>query len=156
MRFSTGSLISRRMFSVALVALAAVSVTGCDDPFSPFWDRGTYYLRYANNRPVPATVSYDAGAIRREVLGGSLTLRRDHSYQLVVEVREVLSGGRKSEYSVVYAGTYDNDHRTLYLTLYGSGGGWSDYMIANWRGGRIEVVVPEVDSRAGVLCLFED
>lgn len=29
-------------------------------------------------------------------------------------------------------------------------------MVANWRNGRVEVVVPNLDGRQDVLCVFED
>lgn len=139
------------------LTLILVTATGCDDPFSPYWDRGTYYLSYANNRPVPTAVSRDAfGNARTEVLGGTLTLRRDHSYQMVVDVREWSSSGRPYDSSIVFAGVYEHEHRTLYLTWYGARDFYGNVMVANWRNGRVEVVVPDVDGGFGVLCLFDD
>jgi hypothetical protein len=141
----------RRIFAGGLLA---VSVSACEDPFSPYWDRGTYYLRYANNRHVPAVVSEGPGASYIEVTGGSLTLRRDHSYQLVVEVREKVAGVTY-EYSTVFAGPYESEYRTLYLTYEDRRGNWRN-IVANWRDGRVELVVPEIDDSYGVLCTFSD
>ena len=136
--------------------LGVAAISGCyDQPFSPYWDRGTYYLRYANNRPVPAVVSQGSGLVYTEILGGSLTLRRNHSYQLLVDVRE-WEGGRAYESTRVFAGSYDNDDYTLWLSYVPAGDYYAAVMVANWRGGRLELVVPEVDGRFGVLCLFED
>ncbi len=80
---------TRRLFVLALVVL---TVAGCDGPFSPYWDGGTYDLRHANNRHIPAVVSEGPPGSVTEVVGGSLTLRRDHSYRLLVDVREVSAG----------------------------------------------------------------
>jgi hypothetical protein len=139
---------------LVLGGLLAVSVTACEDPFSPYWDRGTYYLRYANNRHVPAVVSEGPGTSYVEVKGGSLTLRRDHSYQLVVEIREK-SAGTVYEYSAVFAGPYESEYRTLYLSYEDGRGNWRN-LVANWRDGRVELVVPEIDGGYGVLCTFSD
>ena len=49
---------SRVVWRAVPLVLAVAMLTACDDdPFSPYWDRGTYYLSYANNRPVPTVVS---------------------------------------------------------------------------------------------------
>ncbi len=106
---------------------------------------------------MPATVSggVGPGAFRTEVMRGTLTLRRDHSYQLQVDVRD-WEAGRAYESSVVFAGRYENDGRALYLDYFTHGDSYPRTMVANWRGGRIEVVVPGVDGRYGVLCLFQD
>jgi hypothetical protein len=138
--------------SIAIAALVVGFAAACDDPFSPYWDRGTYDLRYANNDRVPAVVSSGPGTSYTEVRGGSLTLRGDHSYQLVVQVREQI-GGNVYEFSKVFAGPYESENRTLYLT-YVDSDGYSRVMVANWRDGKIELVVPEVDGRYGVLCRF--
>jgi hypothetical protein len=140
---------------IAPVVLCGLAVTGCDEPFSPYWDRGTYFLRYANNRPVPAVVSSGPASSYTEVLTGSLTLRRNHSYQLLVDVREVV-GGRVFETTRVFAGSYDHDGYTLWLSYVPPGDYYSAVMVANWRSGRLEVVVPGVDGPYGVLCMFED
>ncbi len=148
----------RALLRAVPIALAAMTLTACtDDPFSPYWDRGTYYLQYANNRPVPAIVSGGVGAnsARLEVTRGTLTLRRDHSYQLLVEVREWSAGGQFYETTKAYAGRYENDDRALYLTYYDAHDYYSSVMVANWRNGRLEVVVPNVDGRQDVLCVFE-
>jgi hypothetical protein len=139
-----------RGFIVA--ALALVSLSACDDPFSPYWDRGTYRLRYANNHYVPTTVSEGPGTSYLEVQGGSLTVRRDHSYQLVVDIREK-SGSDVFEYSKVFAGSYENEYRTLWLS-YVDTRGYGRVIEANWRDGKIEAVVPGLDSGYGVLCTF--
>lgn len=91
--------------SVAIAALVVGFASACDDPFSPYWDHGTYRLHYANNDRVPAVVSSGPGTSYTEVRGGSLTLRGDHSYQLVVMIRE-RSGGQLYEFSKVFAGPY--------------------------------------------------
>jgi hypothetical protein len=144
-------------FRTVVLAATVVFLAGCDDPFSPYWDRGTYYLSYANNRPVPTAVSRDGyGNPRTEVLGGTLTLRRDHSYQMVVDIREWSPAGRPYDSSIVFAGVYENEHRTLYLTWYGARDFYGNVMVANWRNGRVEVVVPDVDDGFGVLCLFDE
>lgn len=140
-------------FLTAIVLVA--SMTACDDPFSPYWDHGTYDLWSANNRPIPAVVSEGPAGAFTEVVGGSLTLRRDHSYQLLVDVREV-TGGRMYEYAKVFAGTYENEARTIYLSYYDTGASYPRVIVANWRGGRIELVVPRVDGYESVLCLFGD
>lgn len=148
----------RRTLQIATLVLLASALGACHgDPFSPYWDGGTYALRYANNQVVPAIVSggYGANAQRTEVTRGMLSLRRDHSYQLLVEVRD-WDAGRAYESTVVFAGRYENDGRVLYLDYYSPGDGFPRTMVANWRDGRIEVVVPGVDGRYGVLCLFED
>ena len=150
-----------RHFPLRIAALAVLTsvLTACyDDPFSPYWDGGTYHLRYANNRVVPAVISggYGPNAPFTEVTRGTLTLRRDHSYQLVVEVRDWDANGRAYESAVAFAGRYENDGRTLYLDYFTNGDYYSSVMVANWRGGGIEVVVPELDGRTGVLCAFED
>ena len=143
------------MIRAALGCVAALMLTACyDDPFSPYWDRGTYYLRYANNRPVPAVVGTGPGAAFTEITGGSLTVRRDHSYQLVVEVRD-FDGIRSTTSSRVFAGTYENDGRTLYLDYADPRDGYPSTITANWRGGRFELVVPGVDGWYGVLCTFD-
>jgi hypothetical protein len=137
-----------------LGGLLAASATACEDPFSPYWDRGTYHLRYANNRHVPAVVSQGPGTSYLEVRGGSLTLRRDHSYQLQVNIRE-RTGGVEYEYSTVFAGPYESEYRTLYLSYEDRRGNWRN-IVANWRDGRVELVVPDIDNGYGVLCWFED
>ena len=63
------------------------------------------------------------------------------------------SAGKVYEFSRVFAGPYESEYRTLYLT-YVDGDAYSRIMVANWRDGRIELVVPEVDGRYGVLCSF--
>lgn len=88
--------------------------------------------------------------------GGTLTLRKDHSYQLVVDIRDWDSAGRAYSSSVAFAGYYENEDRTLYLSYSLAGDRYSSTMIANWRDGRIEVVVPELDGHFGVLCVFDD
>ncbi|MHB1312759.1 MAG: hypothetical protein ACYC3L_12155 [Gemmatimonadaceae bacterium] len=152
------TVLSRRTaLRVVSLAVAAAALTACyDDGFSPYWDRGTYYLTYANNRPVPATVSGGPGGARVEVTGGTLTLRRDHSYQMLVHVREWMQGGQFYESTKAFAGTYENDGREIYLTWYDPHDYYSSVMSANWRNGRVEVVVPDVDGFTDVLCGFED
>ena len=152
MSASPGLRIGRR-FLAGIVLIA--SVTACDDPFSPYWDHGTYDLWSANNRPIPAVVSEGPAGSFTKVVGGSLTLRRDHSYQLLLDVREA-TGGRTYEYAKVFAGTYENEDRTIYLSYYDAGVSYPRVIVANWRGGRIELVVPRVDGYEGVLCLFGD
>lgn len=149
----------RALMRPLLLAIMVATVTAChDDPFSPYWDRGTYYLLYANNHLVPTTVSggIGANAPRLEVTRGTLTLRRDHSYQLLVEVREWTAGGQFYESTKVYAGQYESEDRAIYLTYYDPHDYYSSVMVANWRGGRVEVVVPNVDGRQDVLCVFQD
>lgn len=149
----------RAMMRVAMPALVVMSLSACyDDPFSPYWDRGTYYLVTANNRYVPTIVSGGSGAnsSRLEVTRGTLTLRRDHSYQMVVDVREWTAGGQFYETSRVYAGRYENDDRAIYLSYFNEHDYYSSVMVANWRGGRVEVVVPNIDGRSDVLCVFQD
>ena len=143
---------ARRLLAVALLG---ASVTACDDPFSPYWDHGRYDLRSANNRPVPAIVSEGPGGSFTEVIDGSLTLRRDHSYQLLLDVREV-TGGRVYEFTKAFAGEYESEDRTIYLTYFDAVSSHRRLIVANWRGGRIELVVPRVDGYEGVLCLFSD
>jgi hypothetical protein len=143
---------TRRLFVVGFLALFAAA---CDEPFSPYWDRGTYDLTYANNRRVPALVSQGPGGSYTEVTGGALTLRRDHSYQLIVDVR-VVENGRVYDYSKVFAGEYENEDRTIYLTWFDAGSSYPRLIVANWRGGRIELVVPRVDGNDGVLCEFSE
>ena len=141
------------------LALVVATLSACyDDPFSPYWDRGTYYLVYANNRLVPTTVSGGLGpnTPRLEVTGGTLTLRRDHSYQMLVDVREWTAGGQYYETTKVYAGRYENEDRAIYLTYFDAHDYYSSVMVANWRNGRVEVVVPNVDGRQDVLCTFQN
>lgn len=147
----------RRPLHAAILGLTLTAGVACSDPFSPYWDDGTYDLQYVNNRLVPAVVSssYGAGAIRTEVLGGSLTLRHDHSYQLLVSVRD-WDHGVAYESSVAFVGRYEHDGRVLYLNYFPDGDAYSSVMVATWRHGRIEVVVPEVDVRTGVLCVFDN
>lgn len=147
----------RRLRHTAILGAVVLVAAACSDPFSPYWHDGTYDLRYVNNRSVPAVVSssYGAGGIRTEVLGGSLTLRHDHSYQLLVTVRD-WDHGVAYESTVAYVGRYDNDGRVLYLNYFPDGDPYSSVMVATWRHGRIEVVVPNVDVRTGVLCVFDD
>jgi len=147
-----------RAMRVVPLALAVVTLAACyDDPFSPYWDHGTYYLSFANNRPVPAIVSggSGSGSARLEVSGGTLSLRRDHSYRLLVDIREWTAGGQSYETTKVYAGTYENDGPTLYLNYFDPHDYYSSVMVANWRGGRLEVVVPNVDGYQDVLCVFD-
>ncbi|MBI2408659.1 MAG: hypothetical protein HYV19_10200 [Gemmatimonadetes bacterium] len=143
--------------AVPIVALVTGLSACYDDPFSPYWDRGTYYLSYANNRPVPTIVSGGSapGSARIEVTRGSLTLRRDYSYKLLVDVREWTGTGQFYEYTKVFAGTYENDDRAIWLTYYEPGDYYSSSMVANWRNGRIEVAVPGVDGGYPVLCVFD-
>lgn len=148
----------RALLRLLVLAILVGGTTACiEDPFSPYWDRGTYDLRWANNRPVPATVSggYSPIAPRTDVMRGSLTLRRDHSYQLLVDVREYDARGQWYESTRVFAGHYEHDGSTIYMSYFMRGDYYSSAMVANWRGGRVEVVVPEVDGRSGVLCVFE-
>lgn len=148
----------RALMRLVPLALTVATLTACDDdPFSPYWDRGTYYLSAANNRAVPTTVSGGSGpgSVRLEVTRGTLTLRRDHSYQLLVDVRQWTSGGQFVETTKAYAGTYENDGRTLYLNYFGPRDYYSNVMVANWRSGRIEVVVPNLDGEQDVLCVFD-
>ena len=151
--------ISKRAWMRAVpLVIAVATLTACDDdPFSPTWDRGTYYLSLANNRPVPATVSGGSGqgSVRLEVTRGSLTLRRDHSYQLLVDVRQWTSSGQFYETTKAYAGTYENEGRTLYLNYFNAHDYYSNVMVANWRDGRIELVVPNLDGGQNVLCVFD-
>ena len=150
--------VQRVLMRVVPLAVVAATLSACyDDPFSPYWDRGTYYLAYANGRPVPTIVSGGSlpGSPRVEVTRGSLTLRRDHSYALLVEVREWTANGQFYEWTRAYAGTYENDGRTLWLNYYGPHDYYSSVMVANWRNGRIEVVVPNVDGGQDVLCVFD-
>jgi len=136
-------------------AFLITSLTACDDPFSPYWDRGTYELWSANNRSIPAVVSEGPAGAFTEVVGGSLTLRRDHSYQLLVDVREA-TGGRTYRYTTAFAGSYEHEDRTIYLTYFEAESSYPRVIVANWRGGRIELVAPRVDGYVGVLCLFGD
>jgi hypothetical protein len=148
----------RALKRVVPIAATTLTLGACyDDPFSPYWDRGTYYLAYANNRPVPTIVSGGSlpGSPRLEVTRGSLTLRRDGSYALLVEVREWSGTGQFYEWTRAYAGTYEYDDRTLWLEYYDPGDYYSSVMVANWRNGRIEVVVPNVDGGEDVLCVFD-
>jgi hypothetical protein len=148
----------RAALSAVPLAVMVLALSACDDdPFSPYWDRGTYYLSAANNRAVPATVSGGSGpgSVRVEVTRGSLTLRHDHSYQLLVDVRTWTSGGQFTETTKAYAGTYENDGRTLYLSYFGPRDYYSNVMVANWRDGRIDVVVPNLDGGLDVLCTFD-
>jgi hypothetical protein len=150
--------VTRALRRTVPLALAAVTLSACyDDPFSPYWDRGTYYLSYANNRPVPTIVSGGTlpGSARVEVTRGSLTLRRDHSYQLLVEVREWTRDGQFYESTKAFAGTYENEDRTIYLNYFNPRDYYSSVMVANWRGGRIEIAVPGVDAGMAVLCVFD-
>jgi len=147
----------RTALRAMLLTVAAATLTACHDEFfSPYWDHGTFYLNYANNRQVPATVSGGTGSARVEVTGGTLSLRRDHSYQMLVHVREWSQGGQFYESTTVFAGTYENDGREIYLTYYDAHDYYSSVMAANWRNGRVEVVVPNVDGYTDVLCVFED
>ena len=150
--------VNRVLMRAVPLAVVAATLSACyDDPFSPYWDRGTYYLSYANNRPVPTIVSGGSlpGSPRLEVTRGTLTLRRDHSYALLVEVREYTANGQFYESTRAFAGTYENDGRTLWLNYYGPRDYYSSVMTANWRDGRIEVVVPNVDGGEDVLCVFD-
>lgn len=150
--------VKRALARTVPLALVVATLSACyDDPFSPYWDRGTYYLAYANNRPVPTIVSGGTapGSPRVEVVRGTLNLRRDHSYALLVEVREWTGTGQYYESTRAYAGTYENDGRTLWLNYFGPRDYYSSVMVANWRNGRIEVVVPNVDGGQDVLCVFD-
>ena len=139
------------------MALLSIAVTACDNgPFSPYWDRGTYDLLYANNRAVPSTVfaSSSAGRVSRvDVLGGTITLRRDDSYQLVVRVLET-SGGRDTDVTYAYAGHFDYEGRMLYLSYFDTVSGYYDEIAATWRDGSIELVLPDVADGRGVLMRF--
>ncbi len=164
-RLSRRTLVRVALRAVLRVVLRAVplglvvaTLAACyDDPFSPYWDRGTYYLSYANDRPVPTIVSGGTlpGSARLEVTRGTLTLRRDHSYQLLVDVRQWTTGGQFYEATKAYAGTYENDGSTLYLNYFGPRDYYSSVMVANWRNGRVEIVVPDVDAGQDVLCVFD-
>ena len=150
--------LNRTLMRAVPLALAVATLTACDDdPFSPYWDRGTYYLSTANNRHVPTTVSggTSQGSAHLEVTSGTLTLRRDHSYQLLVQVREWTTGGQFFETTKAFAGTYENDGRTLWLNYYDPHDYYSSVMVANWRDGRVEVVVPNLDGQQDVLCVFD-
>ena len=154
----TPTRVNRVLMRVVPLAVVAATLSACyDDPFSPYWDRGTYYLAYANNRPVPTIVSGGSlpGSPRLEVTRGTLTLRRDHSYALLVEVREWTASGQFYESTRAYAGTYENDGRTLWLDYFRPHDYYSSVMVANWRNGRIEIVVPNVDGGQDVLCVFD-
>lgn len=140
---------------LAALALVVVAATGCQEPFSPYWDRGSYDLRYANNRRVPTVVIDGPGASFTEITDGSLILRRDHSYQLVVDVHE-RAGDAYYTYSAVFAGDYDNDGRTLYLSYFDADAGYYGVILATWRDGRVEMVVPRVNGYDDVLCEFHD
>jgi hypothetical protein len=145
------------MRALTLAVVVATLAACADDPFSPYWDRGTYYLDYANGHPVPATVSGGSGpgSARLEVTRGTLTLRDDHSYQLLVEIRQWANGGQFYETTKAYAGRYENDGRALYLNYYDPHDYYSSVMVANWRSGRVEVVVPNLDGQQDVLCVFD-
>ena len=100
-------------------------------------------------------VSGGPGGSYTEVTGGSLTLRRDHSYHLIVDIR-VVESGRAYDYSKVFAGEYENEDRTIYLTWFDAGSSYPWLIVANWRRGRIELVVPRGDGNDGVLCEFSE
>lgn len=100
-------------------------------------------------------VSGGPGGSYTKVTGGALTLRRNHSYQLIVDIRLVESG-RVYEYSKVFADEYEDEDRTIYRTWYDARSSYSRLIVANWRGGRIELVVPRVNANDGVLCEFSD
>lgn len=149
---STRSLL--RWPAMALLALAA---TACaDGPFSPYRDRGTYDLVYANNRTVPSTVyaSSAAGRVSRvDVVAGTLTLRRDDSYQLLVQVRES-NDGQDVDVTYAYAGHFDHDGRMLYLGYFDPASSSYDEIAATWRDGSVELVLPDVAAGRGVLMRF--
>jgi hypothetical protein len=148
---------TRSLLRWPAIAVLTIAVTACSDgPFSPYWDRGTYDLAYANNRTVPSTVYSSAatGRVSRvDVIGGSLTLRRDDSYQLVVRVRET-SGIQDADVTHAYAGHFDHEGRMLYLSYFDAGSWTYGEIAATWRDDSIELVLPDVAAGRGVLMRF--
>lgn len=147
----------RRWPVLALLVPLTMAATACDGgPFSPYWDRGTYDLLYANNRAVPSTVyasSVGGRASRVDVNSGALTLRGDDSYQLVVRVRETV-GNQDTDVTHAYAGHYYHEGRMLYLNYYESGSDYYAEIAATWRDDSIELVLPDVAAGRGVLMRF--
>ena len=135
-----------------------MATSACENgPFDPYWDRGTYDLVFANDRTVPSTVyeSTGAGRVSRvDVIDGTLTLRRDNSYQLLVTARE-FSGGGYADVTHAYAGRYDYDGRTLLLSYFDPAFTTYAEIDASWRDGSVELVMPDVAAGRGVLMRFE-
>jgi hypothetical protein len=147
----------RAMLRSTLAALVLVSVTACEHaPFSPLFDRGTYALVSANGGYVPSTVYHATTAGRFDhidVTGGSLTLRTDGSYRMLVVTHEDV-GGVVADVTHAFAGSYDSEGSILYLTYDLPGAYGGGQMQATWLGGDVEVVVPDVAMGNGVLLRF--
>ena len=141
----------------SLLTIVFAATTGCHDgPFSPYWDRGTYELVAANDRYVPAMVYSAMSGGRQDrvdVLGGSLTLRGDGSYELLVHVAESVDGWTE-DVTHAYAGAYDAQGSMLFLRYDVPGSYYSDEMQAMWRNGSVEVVVPDIAMGRAVLLRF--
>ena len=148
---------TRSLWKWPAVALLVLATAACEHgPFNPYWDGGTYDLLYANDRPVPTVVfanSGDARVSRVEVTGGTLSLRRDDSYQLLVTAHESGSGG-EADVTYAYAGRYDYDGRTLFLNYFDPDLAAYAEIDASWREESVELVLPGVAAGRGVLMRF--
>ena len=103
---------------LALLGMLAMAITGCggDDDgggTAPTNITGTYTLRTVNNQNPPVTV-FELPGFKVEVLGATLTLAADMTWDQVISVRET-EDGVADEYDDPYSGTYTRTGNTLRL-----------------------------------------
>jgi hypothetical protein len=83
----------RRLLSIALIAVTALTAVGCSDSTGPAASlSGTYNLRTINNQPLPATLYYTSASDHIEILNSQITLFSDGTYADNTRVQDTSYG----------------------------------------------------------------
>lgn len=137
------------------LATTLVFTAGCDaDWYTP---RGRYDLSAVNGRSVPAAVYtslFGSSLSKVEVVSGTLSINRGDSWQMVLEVRET-TGDRVVQGTRAFGGRWEREDRIVWLGYFEPGSAFEQTIAGQWRGGRLELIVPGVQPGSGALCTFD-
>jgi hypothetical protein len=98
--------------TLAAAAAVAVGCTDSDDTLSPNAVAGSYVLVSYQGRALP--VSEVDGGVRSDLIDGELNLRRDRTFDIVLESRDTyLASGTVRRFEEVYSGRYSINGRVL-------------------------------------------
>ncbi|HEY0529706.1 MAG TPA: hypothetical protein VGD02_12835 [Gemmatimonadaceae bacterium] len=109
----------RKLLSLAIV----IGVLGCGGSDSTAPDQavlGDYLLTQVNGQATPMIYVQDITG-KVEILGGSMTLRSDHTYNQTLSVRTTRPDGTTQTSPIVENGTFTANSQQIIFTIPGSG-----------------------------------